>query len=101
LPADIDVELTGDYRSGYRTVQQDVSDNIFMDLGARKKILKGKAVLNLSVRDVFASRIFESITEQPTYYLRNYREQGRFITFGIRFGFSKGEANEFLGQKQF
>ena len=101
LPADIDVELTGDYRSGYRTVQQEVSDNIFMDFGARKKIMKGKAVLNLSIRDVFASRNFESVTEQPTYYLRNYREQGRFITFGVSFGFGKGEAMEFSGQKQF
>ena len=101
LPADIDIELTGDYRSGYRTVQQEVSDNIFMDFGARKKILKGKAVINLSVRDVFASRIFESVTEQPTYYLRNYREQDRFVTFGISFGFGKGEAMEFSGQKQF
>ncbi|HUH47356.1 MAG TPA: outer membrane beta-barrel family protein, partial [Arenibacter sp.] len=101
LPADIDIELTGDYRSGYRTVQQEVSENIFMDFGARKKILKGKAVLNLSIRDVFASRIFESITEQPTYYLKNYREQGRFFTFGISFGFGKGEAMEFSGQKQF
>lgn len=101
LPADIDIELTGDYRSGYRTVQQEVSENIFMDFGARKKILKGKAVINLSVRDVFASRIFESVTEQPTYYLRNYREQGRYVTFGVSFGFGKGEAMEFSGQKQF
>lgn len=101
LFADIDVELTGNYRSGYRTIQQKVSENLFMDFGARKKILKGKAILNLSIRDVFASRVFESITEQPTFYLRNFRQRGRFVTFGISIGFGKGEAMEFSGQKHF
>ena len=72
-----------------------------MDFGARKKILKGKAIVNLSVRDVFASRISESITTQPTYYLRDYSKRGRFITLGISFGFGKGEAMEFSGQKHF
>ena len=101
LPADFDVELTGNYQSGYRTLQQEITENIFMDFGARKKILKGKAILNLSVRDVFASRIRESITNQPAFYLRDFRQQGRFVTFGISFGFGKGEAMEFSGQKHF
>lgn len=101
LSADIDVEVTGNYRSGYRTIQQKVSENLFMDFGARKKILKGKAILNLSIRDVFASRVFESITEQPTFYLRNFGQRGRFVTFGISIGFGKGEAMEFSGQKHF
>ncbi|MBU2900237.1 TonB-dependent receptor [Maribacter dokdonensis] len=101
LPADIDIELIGNYRSNYRTLQQEVSENLFMDFGARKKILKGKAIVNLSVRDVFASRISESITTQPTYYLRDYSKRGRFITLGISFGFGKGEAMEFSGQKHF
>ena len=65
LPADIDLEFIGNYRSGYRTLQQEITENIFMDFGARKKIFKGKAIVNLSVRDVFASRISESINSQP------------------------------------
>lgn len=101
LPADIDIELIGNYRSNYRTLQQEVTENLFMDFGARKKIFKGKAIVNLSVRDVFASRISESITTQPTYYLRDYSKRGRFITLGISFGFGKGEAMEFSGQKHF
>ncbi len=101
LPADIDLELTGNYQSGYRTLQQEITENLFMDFGARKKIFKGKAILNLSIRDVFASRIRESITSQPNFYLRDYSRQGRFVTFGISFGFGKGEAMEFSGQKQF
>ncbi len=101
LPADIDLELTGNYQSGFRTLQQEITENLFMDFGARKKIFKGKAILNLSIRDVFASRIRESVTSQPTFYLRDFSQQGRFVTFGISFGFGKGEAMEFSGQKHF
>lgn len=101
LPADIDLEFIGNYVSGFRTLQQKITENLFMDFGARKKILKGKAILNLSIRDVFASRIRESQTSQPNFYLRNFSQRGRFVTFGISFGFGKGEAMEFSGQKRF
>jgi len=101
LPADIDFEVTGHYRSRFQTVQSLISENLFADVGLRKKILKGKAVINLSVRDVFASRIRESITEQPTFYLYSFRQRGRFITAGFSFGFGKGEAMEFSGHKRF
>jgi len=101
LPAAIDLEFIGNYRSGYRTLQQEITENLFLDFGARKKILKGKAILNLSIRDVFASRIRENITTQPIFYLRDFSQQGRFVTLGISFGFGKGEAMEFSGQKQF
>ena len=100
LPADFDLELIGNYVSGFRTVQQEITENLFMDFGARKKILKGKAILNLSIRDVFASRIRESVTSQPNFYLRDFSQQGRFVTFGVSFGFGKGEAMEFSGQKK-
>jgi len=101
LPADFDFEVTGNYRSSYQTFQQEVSDYMFVDLGVRKKIMKGKTIVNLSVRDVFASRISESETIQPEFYLYDYRLQGRFITLGVSYGFGKGEAMEFSGQKRF
>ncbi|MEM6844767.1 MAG: outer membrane beta-barrel family protein [Bacteroidota bacterium] len=101
LPADIDLELIGNYQSGYVTVQGEVSGFAFADLGLRKKMMKGKTILNLSIRDIFASRIFESETRQPNFYLYDYRLRGRFITVGVSFGFGKGEAMEFSGQKRF
>jgi outer membrane receptor protein involved in Fe transport len=101
LPADIDLEFVGNYESGFRTLQQEITEVVFMDFGLRKKVLKGKAILNLSVRDVFASRIRESQTIQPDFYLRNFSQQGRFVTLGVSFGFGKGEAMEFSGQKRF
>lgn len=100
LPAEFDLEITGDYRSKYKTVQSEIADNLFADLGLRKKILKGKVILNLSIRDVFASRIDQTTTTQPDFYLFNSRQRGRFVTFGISYGFGKGEAMEFSGQRR-
>ncbi len=100
LPADFDFEITGQYQSKYKSVQSEFSDNLFADLGLRKKILKGKAVLNFSIRDVFASRIEERQTNQPGFYLYNWNKRGRFVTFGFSYGFGKGEAMEFSGQRR-
>ncbi len=101
LPANLDLEVTGQYESRYKTVQRTYSDNLYMDLGLRKKVFKGKAVLNLAVRDVFASRVRESETFQPNFYLYNRSQRGRFVTLGFSYGFGKGEAMEFSGQKRF
>jgi outer membrane receptor protein involved in Fe transport len=101
LPAKFSLEVTGDYRSEYKTVQQTISDNLFMNIGLRKKILKGKLTTSLSVRDVFASRKRESIADQINFYRTASSIRGRFITLGLSFGFGKGEAMEFSGQKHF
>ncbi len=101
LPAAFDVEVTGNYQSSFRSFQREQSGYFFADLGVRKKVMKGRTILNLSVRDVFASRIFETETIQPNFSLYDYRLRGRFITVGVSFGFGKGEAMEFSGQKQF
>lgn len=101
LPAGFDLELTGHYRSGYRTLQGHVTQNTYLDLGARNKLFKGRAIVNLSIRDVFASRFFETTVHQPDFALYSHRRQGRFVTLGISYGFGKGEAMQFSGQKMF
>ncbi len=99
LPADIDLELTGDYRSGFETVQGKQSGFAFMNVGLRKKFIEGKVVANLGVRDVFASRIQESFVNQPTFESYNFRQRGRFITFGVSYAFGKGEAMTYSGRR--
>ena len=99
FPLDIDFEVTGHYQSEYQTVQSVVSNNLFADMGLRKKIIKGRGVINMSVRDIFASRRMEIITNQNDFYLYSYGKRGRFVTLGFSFGFGKGEAMEFSGQK--
>ena len=100
LPAQFDFEISGDYISAYESLQQVVSDNIFVDIGLRKKIFKGRIILNLSIRDLFSSRVDETTTSQTNFYLFNKRQRGRFVTFGISYGFGKGEAMEFSGQRR-
>ncbi|MHA7058287.1 TonB-dependent receptor domain-containing protein [Aquimarina sp. M1] len=100
LPADIDLELTGNYRSGFNTVQGEQSGFAFMDMGLRKKILKGKVVANIGIRDVFASRIQERFVNQPTFETYDFGQRGRFFTFGLSYGFGKGEAMTYSGRRR-
>lgn len=101
LPLDFTLETTGNYRSKFKTVQGEVADNLFMNLGVRKKMMKGRLNLNLSIRDVFASRRRQSVTNQINFLRTSDSQSGRFVTIGISFGFGKGEAMEFSGQKHF
>lgn len=100
LPADLEVELTGNYNSGFPTVQSTISSTTFMDLGLRKKLGDGKAVINVGVRDVFATRIMERITTQTSFALYSFSQRGRFITFGFSYGFGKGEAMTYSGRRR-
>ncbi len=95
-----DVETTGRYESKRRTVQGEVADNASLDLGMRYKVDKGRIVLNFSVRDVFASRIRQSEAFQETFYSFSRRLRGRFITFGMSYGFGKGEAMQYSGRRR-
>lgn len=97
LPAGIDLELAPNYQSSYKTVQGRVSGFASLDAGARKKLLKDKAVLSLSVRDVFASRIRETIVDQPDFYVYSFSKRGRFITLGFSYSFGKGEVMTYSG----
>ena len=100
LPYNFDLEVTGRYESKFKTVQGITSENRFMDVGLRKKIMKGKAVVNLSVRDVFASRVQETVVTQGDFYSYNFDQRGRFLAIGFSYGFGKGEAMEYLGGKR-
>lgn len=99
FPADVDLEITPNYQSGYKTVQGEVSGYLFADAGIRKKLWKGKAVVNLAIRDIFASRIRETTVNQEDYYLYSYSRRGRFITLGFSYSFGKGEAMSYSGGK--
>lgn len=100
LPADLDIECTANYRSAFQTVQRDVSANLFADFGLRKKIIGGKAVVSISVRDVFFSRFDESRIIQDEFSIYSFEQRGRFITAGFSYGFGKGEAMEYTGKRR-
>lgn len=100
LPKNFDLELTGNHRSNVKTVQGETSGFASLDAGLRKKFMKGKIVANLGVRDVFASRIREVFVNQSTFETYNYGLRGRFITFGVSYGFGKGEAMTYSGRRR-
>ncbi|MDP5105441.1 MAG: TonB-dependent receptor family protein [Polaribacter sp.] len=100
LPADIDIEITGLYHSGYQTVQGNMQSFSFVDAGIRKKIFKGKAIINLGVTDLFETRISKQLVSQPTFETYEEIQRGRFITLGISYGFGKGEAMTYSGGRR-
>ncbi|MDV7187330.1 outer membrane beta-barrel family protein [Lutibacter sp. TH_r2] len=101
LPRDLDIEITNQYNSGFETIQGEIASNYYANLGIRKKIAKGKIILNLSIRDLFESREYESTIIQTDYNTFSKSSRGRFVVFGISYGFGKGEAMEFGGHKRF
>ncbi|MFM1932392.1 MAG: hypothetical protein RL226_1695, partial [Bacteroidota bacterium] len=98
LPKSIDLELTGNMESDVRTIQGTTSGFAFLDAGLRKKIKGGKAIVNVAVRDVFASRINESTAFQNDYYVYSFSQRGRFFTLGFSYSFGKGEAMTYSGR---
>lgn len=94
----LEIESTGQYISRLQTVQGIVSQNLFADLGVRYKIMKGRGIVNFSVRDIFASRIRENVITQEDFSIYQFSQRGRFITLGFSYGFGKGEAMEFNGR---
>ncbi|RYM31296.1 TonB-dependent receptor [Brumimicrobium glaciale] len=100
LPYDFDLEFSGKYKSDVETVQGESSGYATLDLGLRKKILKGKIMLSLSVRDVFESRIQENYILQETFENYSFGQRGRQVSFGISYGFGKGEAMSYTGKRR-
>jgi len=100
LPADFEIELTGNFQSKYKTLQGEISQNTYADFGLRKKVAKGKLVLSASIRDMFNSRNRESIINQPEYYIYSSSLRGRFVSLGLSYGFGKGEAMTYSGGRR-
>lgn len=96
----IDVEATTRYESREQTIQGTRKANLFADFGLRYKILNGRGIFNMSVRDAFASRIRQNTVDQEDFYLLSTNQRGRFITFGFSYGFGKGEAMQYSGQRR-
>lgn len=96
----IDLEVSGDYNSRVRNVQGVRSGFASMDIGLRKKFWKGKLIVNLSARDIFASRIRENVIDQSDFYLYSYSRRGRFITFSASYSIGKGEAMQYSGRRR-
>ena len=101
LGSNTDVEMSGQYESGYQTVQGDIKAQWYANIGMRQKLLDGRAILSFSVRDIFASRIWINEIIQNDFSLYSRSLRGRFITVGFSYGFGKGEAMEYSGARRY
>ena len=101
LTSTTDLELSGQYESGYQTIQGEIQPQLYGNIGFRQKLIKGRAIVSFSIRDLFASRIWvnEIIQNDFSLYSRSFR--GRFIIFGFSYGFGKGEAMEYSGARRY
>jgi outer membrane receptor for ferrienterochelin and colicin len=93
----VDIQLTGNYRSRYKTVQGESLDQAFLDAGIRLKLWKGKGAVNFGVRDVFRSRIERDVVDQDDFYLYRESTRGRVMTLGFSYSFGKGDAVSYSG----
>jgi hypothetical protein len=96
----VDFELTGNHESDFVTVQGTQAPMTYMDGGLRIKLMKGKGIINVGVRDAFVTRIDRVTVDQPDFYLYSERTRGRFVTFGFSYGFGKGEAMTYSGRRR-
>ena len=99
FPKDLDIEFSWNYQSGFKTIDGKASPSQYLNLGARKKLLKGKGVVSFNIRDIFATRVNENQTIRDDFNIWNRSVYGRFWVIGFSYGFGKGEAMEFTGRR--
>ncbi len=100
FPKDLDLELSWNYQSGFKTIDGESAPSQFLNLGARKKLLKGKGVISVNIRDLFATRVRENQTIRKDFNIWSRSVYGRFWVIGFSYGFGKGEAMEFRGRRR-
>ena len=100
FPNDLDLELSWNYQSGYKTIDGESAPSQFLNLGARKKLLNGKGVISVNIRDLFATRVRENQTIRKDFNIWSRSVYGRFWVIGFSYGFGKGEAMEFRGRRR-
>ena len=100
FPKDLDVEVSWNDQSGFKTIDGESAPSWFLNLGARKKLLKGKGVISLNIRDLFETRVRENSTIRNNFNIWSRSVYGRFWVVGFSYGFGKGEAMEFQGRRR-
>ena len=96
----LEIEVTTRYDSQEQTIQGVQADNLYVDFGLRYKILKGRGSFSLGGRDVFASRVRQTTIDSDDFFTFSRSQRGRFVTLGFSYGFGKGDAIEYSGNRR-
>lgn len=97
LLKNIDVQTTFNYRAPRNTTQGRSKAMYHADLAASTDVLKGSGTLTLSVRDVFNTRRWRSITEGADFYTEGdfqWRARQLTLTFSYRINRAKEREKE-------
>ncbi|MFA8450322.1 MAG: TonB-dependent receptor domain-containing protein [Bacteroidales bacterium] len=102
FPFDIDAEVRLRYRSKTKQIQGVRKANYVVDFGIKKKLFKGRAVVNFGVRNLLNSSKYVFESDLPDFYRYEENVRGRRqIVLGFSYSFGKGEAMQYSGFKQF
>ena len=95
IPIDLDAEISLNYTSKEKQLLQTQRSNFYSNLGLKKKLFANRVALNVSVRDLFNSRRWNTIVDQPGLYRnQNYRWVGRQINLGVSIKLGKAAVED-------
>lgn len=95
LPANIDLQLRGNYEAPQKTAQGRRKSLYYADISASKDIFSGRGTINFNVLDVFNSRKARAVTEGVNFYTEGtfqYRKRQANITLSYRINQTKQAA---------
>ena len=99
LPKELDIEVSWNYQSRFKTIDGETLPSEFLNIGVRKKLFNGKGVISFNIRDIFATRNRENRTIRDDFNVWTRTVYGRFWAVGFSYGFGKGEAMQFSGRR--
>lgn len=90
------LQLFGMYNAPVETLQFNVEESYFVNLGARYSFLEDKASLSVNLSDVFDTRVNELTADRPFLQKARFKNDSRrlYVGFSYRFGGSKPEKVE-------
>lgn len=85
------LQAFGMYMSSVQTLQFEIGDRYFVNIGARYNITD-KASVSLNFNDVFNSRVQDLATERPVKQVGRLKPESREVQLGFTYRFGSGEA---------
>ena len=93
------LQLFGMYRSPVKTLQFQIEEHYFVNLGARYSFWDDRASVSVNLNDIFDTRIQQFSTTRPTPQVGRLKNDSRSVYIGLSYRFGGGQ-NKALQRKQ-
>lgn len=87
----LDLQLFAMYRSAFETLQFGLEEMYFVNLGARYSFWDNKASINLSVNDIFDTRVHKISTDRPVPQVGQFKSESQYVQIGFSYRFGDGK----------